>query len=68
MIRPAYEAASEDPRSSSSHDRFAKLSLMYQTAREAAEAVSDDCRSSAYQGAFENALSISLKDLVLRTE
>jgi hypothetical protein len=68
MIHPAHEPASEDLRSSSSHNKFAKLFLMYQTAREGAEWVSDDCRSSAYQDAFEKVLSISLKDLVLRIE
>jgi hypothetical protein len=41
---------------------------MYQTAREAAEALSTDFRSSAHQDTFEKALSISLKDRVLRTE
>jgi hypothetical protein len=41
---------------------------MYQTIREAAEVVSDDPRSFAYQNAFEKALSVSLKDLVLRIE
>jgi hypothetical protein len=44
------------------------LGLMSQTAREAAEAVSDDLRSSACQDAFERALSVTLKDLVLHTE
>jgi hypothetical protein len=68
MIRRVPEAGFEDPRSSASHDGFAKLFLMYQTAREAAEAVSDDSCSSTDQDAFEKALSISLKDLVLRIE
>jgi hypothetical protein len=39
---------------------------MYQTAREAAE--SDDARSSAYQDAFEKALSVSLKGFLLRSD
>jgi hypothetical protein len=42
--------------------------MMYQTAREAAEAVSDDSCSSSYQDAFEKALSVSFKDLVMCSE
>jgi hypothetical protein len=41
---------------------------MYQTARETAEAISDDPCSSAEEDAFEKVLSVSLKDLVLHTE
>jgi hypothetical protein len=68
MARPAPEAASWDPRSSASHNGFAKLSLMYQIAREAAEEVSDDRRFSVSQDAFEKALSVNLKRIILRTE
>jgi hypothetical protein len=68
MTRPAPDAISEDPRSSASYHGFANLFLMYKTARDAADARSDDLCSSAYQDAFEKALSVSLKDLVLRTE
>jgi hypothetical protein len=59
---------SEDPGSSVSRDGFTKLSLMHQTAREAAEAVSNDPHPSAGLDAFEKALSASLKELVLRSE
>jgi hypothetical protein len=41
---------------------------MYQAASEAAEAVSNDIHSTAHQDAFKKALSVCLKDLVLRTE
>jgi hypothetical protein len=41
---------------------------MYQTAREAAKAISDDPRSSADQDAFEKAFSVSLKGLILHNE
>jgi hypothetical protein len=63
----AGDEVSENLCSSASCDGLAKLSLMYQTAREAAGAVSHDPRSSAYQYAFEKGLSVSPKDLVLRT-
>jgi hypothetical protein len=65
MTRPTPDVVSDDPYSSAPRGGFAKFSLMYQTAREAAEAVSDDPCSSADQDAFEKALSVSLKDLVL---
>jgi hypothetical protein len=68
MTRAAPDAASGDSHSSASRGGFVKLSLMHQTAREAAEAVSDDPRFSAYPAAFKKALSVSVKDLVLRTE
>jgi hypothetical protein len=41
---------------------------MYQTGREASEAVSNDCRSSVSKDAFKKALSVTLTDFVLRTE
>jgi hypothetical protein len=68
MGRPAADATSEDPRSFASRDGFTKLSLVCQAGREAAEAVSADLRSSDYQDTFEKALSVSLKDGVLRTD